>query len=174
LYQDLSQEKRKRGTMQAAEISKLENRLSVSRARLLASVADLDEPAWEWRPEDGRWSIRLTLAHVGIAHWGHLDVARHLAARLPVGLPQFDLDAWNEARVAERATWSRARILADMEQAQQETLSFVRSLEPGQLALTGAHPVLGETTVGQVLKIIAFHDGLHRRDVLRLLREMGG
>lgn len=159
--------------MQTGEIARIEAKVSTARAKLLATVDDLDEAVWEWRPEDGRWSIRLTLAHVGAAQWGHLDVARRLVAGKPVDLPDFDLDTWNEARVDERAEWSTAQVLADMEDVQQETLGFLQRLEPGQLAVAGMHPVFGDTTVAQVLRVIALHDGLHRRDILKLLREMG-
>jgi hypothetical protein len=61
-----------------------------------------------------------------------------------------------------------------MERVQQETLAFLHRLEPSQLAAVGTHPVFGKTTAGQVLRIMALHDGLHRRDILQLLRETDG
>ena len=160
--------------MQTDEISKIRDKAQAARTRLLATVEDLDAAAWEWRPEDGRWSVRLVLAHVGSAQWSHLEVARRLLAGQEVDLPGFDLDAWNEAHVAERADWPLERVLADLEAAHQATLALLDELDDEKLAVSGQHPALGEVSVGQILRVVGLHDGLHRRDVLSLRREMAG
>jgi uncharacterized damage-inducible protein DinB len=159
--------------MQADERNKIAERITSARAKLLATVEELDAAAWDWRPGDGRWSVRLTLAHVGEAQWSHLEVARRAIAGEPMDLPGFDLDAWNAAGVAERAAWPVDRILADLDAAQEATLAFLEELDAGQLAVTESHPALGEMSVGQALRIIAVHDGMHRRDIVKLLGEMG-
>ena len=154
------------------EIRQIEERLSSARSKLLATVEGLDEAAWDWQPGDGRWTVRLTLAHVGSAHWSHLYVARSVVAGKTINLPGFELDEWNEARVAERANWSPAQILADLQAAQEATFAFVARLDAEDLDARGGHPALGEVSAGQVLRVIALHDSLHRRDILKLLREM--
>ena len=143
-----------------------------ARKKLLGAVDGLDADAWEWLPGDGRWSVRLTLAHVGSAQWSHLEAARRLAAGHSLDIPGFELDAWNAAAVAERTGWTVDQILADLDAAQAETLAFLDGLGAEQLGLTGRHPALGEVTVAQVLRVISVHDGLHRRDVLKLWKEM--
>lgn len=160
--------------MQSEEMAKLKTKIQSARAKLLAVLDGLDEGAWEWRPGDGRWSVRLTVAHVGSAQWDHLEVVRRLLAGDPTAMPEFDLDTWNAASVAKRMDWLPDRILADLEAAHQETMALLDALDDGQLQVTGTHPALGRISVGQVLKIIALHDSLHRRDVLRLLREING
>ncbi len=159
--------------MQADEKTKIAERITSARAKLLAAVEGLEAAAWEWRPDDGRWSVRLTLAHVGEAQWSHLEVARRAVAGEPVDLPGFDLDAWNAAAVAERSAWPVDRILADLDAAQEATLVFLEELDADHLAVTESHPALGEMSVGQALRIIAVHDGMHRRDIVNLLGEMG-
>lgn len=154
------------------EVQKIKDKLTAARGKLLVVVEGLDRAQWDWQPDDGRWSVRLTLAHVGSAQWSHLEVARRLAAGETVDLPDFDLDAWNEANVAERADWSVDQVLADLEAAQQASFAFLDGLDAETLARTGAHPALGEMSVGQVIRVIGLHDGLHRRDLLRLLEEM--
>jgi uncharacterized damage-inducible protein DinB len=154
------------------EAEKIGEKLDVARSRLLAMAEDLDETQWNWQPGDGRWSVRLTLAHVGSAHWSHLEVARDLAAGAAVDLPGFELDAWNAARVAERADWSADQILADLAAAQRATAAFLAELDDAALNIRGTHPALGEVSVSQVLRIIGLHDNLHRRDVSALLQEI--
>lgn len=158
--------------MQTDETNKIEARIKDSRAKLLATVDGLDEAAWEWQPDDGRWSVRLTLAHVGSAQWSHLQVAKRLVAGESLDIPGFDLDAWNDTHVAQRADWSVEQVLADLDAAQQATLAFLPGLDAEQLTRTGAHPALGTVSVSQVLRVISVHDGMHRRDLLNLLREM--
>jgi uncharacterized damage-inducible protein DinB len=159
--------------MQADEKKKIAERITSARAKLLAAVEGLDAAAWEWRPDDGRWSVRQTLAHASEAQWSHLEVARRAVAGEPTDLPGFDLDAWNAAAVAERAEWPVDRILADLDAAQKATLAFLEELDAEQLDVTESHPALGEMSVGHALRIIAVHDGMHRRDIANLLEEMG-
>jgi hypothetical protein len=154
------------------EILKIKSKLQASRAKLLATVDGLDANAWEWRPADGRWSVRLILAHVGSAQWSHLEVAQRLVAGQPTAIPGFDLDEWNNARVAEREDWLVNQVLADLESAQQATLGFLETIDDQALVITGSHPALGEVTVAQVIRIIPIHDNLHRRDLLKLVREL--
>jgi hypothetical protein len=152
------------------EIRKIQSKLEASRAKLLATVDGLQAQAWEWRPADGRWSARLTLAHVGSAQWSHLEVAQRLVAGKPTAIPGFDLDEWNNTRVAEREDWSVDQVLADLEAAQQATIEFLEALDDETLLITGTHPALGEVSVAQVIRIIPIHDNLHRRDLLKLVR----
>jgi uncharacterized damage-inducible protein DinB len=154
------------------EVDQIEAKLVAARAKLLATVEGLDGPPWDWQPGDGRWSVRLTLGHVGSAHWSHLEVARRIIAGETLDLPGFELDAWNEARVAERADWTKEQVLADLQAAQEATFAFMAALDAEKLEARGAHPALGEVSVGQALRIIALHDSLHRRDILALRREM--
>ncbi|MGD8904185.1 MAG: DinB family protein [Anaerolineae bacterium] len=153
-------------------MDQIREKIRAARTKLLAVVEGLDEVAWDWQPGDGRWSARLTLAHVGSAHWSHLEVARGLVEGQTIDLPGFELNEWNEARVAERADWSPGEILADLNAAQDATLAFMAELEAKDLEARGVHPALGEVSAGQVLGVIALHDSLHRRDILKLLREM--
>ena len=101
-------------------------------------------------------------------------MARRVAAGEEMDMPGFDLDAWNAAHVAERADWPVERVLDDLEAAHLETLAFLAELDGEKLAISGSRPALGTVTVGQALRVIAVHDGLHRRDIVGLLAEMSG
>jgi uncharacterized damage-inducible protein DinB len=159
--------------MKADEKQEIVKRITGARAKLLAVVEGLEAAGWEWRPGDGRWSVRLTLAHVGEAQRSHLEAARRAIAGEPIDLPDFDLEAWNAAAVAKRDAWPVERVLADLDAAQDATLAFLEELDAEQLAVTESHPALGEMSVGKALRIIAVHDSMHRRDISKLLDEMG-
>jgi uncharacterized damage-inducible protein DinB len=158
--------------MQAVESAEIRRKIEAARTKLLAAVDGLDEEAWQWSPSQDRWSVRSTLAHVGSAQWSHLDVARRLLSGESTSFAGFDLDTWNNAQVSKRSEWSTERVLADLDAANAATLEMLDRLDSHDLAVTGTHPALGEVSVAQVLRIIAVHDGMHLRDVVRLLREM--
>ena len=75
--------------------------------------------------------------------------------------------------MAKRAEWSVEQVLADLHAAQEATFEFLEGLDAEGLAATGAHPALGEMSVGQILRVIGLHDNLHRRDLVQLRQEMG-
>lgn len=147
----------------------IREKIVTSRSRLLATVEGLASKSWDWRPPGGRWSVAETLAHVGAAQWSHLDVARRILAGEPTEIQEFDLDAWNSAAVAERRTWTAQQILQDLHAAGRETLRFLSTLGPDDLSAAGSHPALGAVSVAQVLRVVAIHDNMHRRDILALL-----
>lgn len=154
------------------EAQRIKDKLAAARLKLLEATDGLTGDGWAWQPSDGRWSIRLTLAHVGSAHWDHLEVARSVATGTEIEIPGFDLDAWNEAAVMQRLDWSVNQVLADLAAAEEATFAFLDGLDSQALERRGSHPALGEVTVDQVLRIIGLHDHLHRRDVLQLRQEM--
>jgi uncharacterized damage-inducible protein DinB len=158
--------------MTTDEINKIEDKVLAARSQLLAAAEGLDSEGWEWQPDDNTWSARMTLAHLGSAQWDHLQVVRRLISGEPTDLPDFDLDTWNAAAVAKRATWPVAQILADLEAAQEATLALLGHLDDEALAITGTHPAWGEVSVRQVLRIIPLHDNMHRRDILKLRKAM--
>ncbi|MFB0536845.1 MAG: DinB family protein, partial [Anaerolineae bacterium] len=122
-------------------------------------------------PGDGRWSIKETLAHLASAEGSHRQVAQDIAAGQTVDVPDFDLDAWNAARVAERRQRSIGQILEEMAAERQRTLSALQDLEDEAFDRQGLHPVLGETTVLKVFRIIPIHERWHLKDIRQLLEE---
>jgi uncharacterized damage-inducible protein DinB len=83
-------------------IQTLINQLTAAQEKILQTIRGLDEGALTWKPRDGRWSIKENLAHLASAEGSHRQVAQAIAVGQTVNLPDFDLDTWNAARVAER------------------------------------------------------------------------
>jgi len=146
-------------------------KLAAAREEILQTIEGLDEGALTWKPGDGRWSIRENLAHLASAEGSHRQVARTIAAGQTVDAPDFDLDTWNAARVAERRERSIDEILEEMAAERQRTLSALKDTENEALDRQGLHPALGETTVLKVFRIIPIHERWHLKDIRQLLEE---
>ena len=146
-------------------------KLAATREEILQTIEGLDEKALTWQPGDGRWSIKETLAHLASAEGSHRQVAQAIAAGQTVDVPDFDLDAWNAARVAERRQRSIGQILEEMAAERQRTLSALQDLEDEAFDRQGLHPVLGETTMLKVFRIIPIHERWHLKDIRQLLEE---
>lgn len=154
-------------------IQSLIKKLAAAREEILQTIEGLDEGALTWQPGDGRWSIQETLAHLASAEGSHRQVAQAIAAGQTVDLPDFDLDTWNAARVAERRERSMDEILEEMALERQRTMSALQDLEDEALDRQGLHPALGETTVLKVFRIIPIHERWHLKDIKQLLEERG-
>jgi uncharacterized damage-inducible protein DinB len=152
-------------------VQTLIDKLASTRGEILQTIVGLDEGVLTWQPGDGRWSIKETLAHLASAEGSHRQVAQAIAVGQTVDVPEFDLDAWNAAHVAERSQRSTDEILEEMSAERQRTLSALQDLEDEALGRQGLHPVLGETTVLKVLRIIPIHERWHLKDIQQLLEE---
>jgi len=142
-------------------VQTLINKLAATREEILQAIEGLDEGTLTWRPGDGRWSIKETLAHLASAEGSHRQVAQAIAAGQTVDVPDFDLDAWNAAQVAKRRQRSIDEILEEMAVERQRTLNALQDLENEALDRQGLHPALGEITVLKVFRIIPIHERWH-------------
>ena len=154
-------------------VQTLIDKLAATRKEILQTIEGLDEGALTWQPGDGRWSIKETLAHLASAEGSHRQVAQAIAAGQTVDMPDFDLDTWNAARVAERRERSMDETLEEMAAERQRTLSALQDLENEALDRQGLHPALGETAVLKVFRIIPIHERMHLKDIRQLLEEQG-
>jgi uncharacterized damage-inducible protein DinB len=152
-------------------VQTLIDKLASAREEILQTIEGLDEGALTWKPGDGRWSTKETLAHLASAEGSHRQVAQAIAAGQTVDVPDFNLDTWNAARVAERRQQSIEEILKEMAAERQRTLSVLQDLENEALDRQGHHPALGETTVLKVFRIIPIHERWHLKDIKQLLEE---
>ena len=154
-------------------VQTLIDKLAAAREEILQTIKGLDEGTLTWKPGDGRWSIKETLAHLASAEESHRQVAQAIAAGQTVDVPGFDLDTWNAARVAERRQQSIEEILEEMTTERQRTLSALQDLENEALDRQGPHPALGEITVLKVFRIIPIRERWHLKDIKQLLEEQG-
>ena len=161
------------GTQQDERKQRLQERLALGRESFLAAVAALDERelAEQVWADGGHWNGREMIAHVAYAESGMLMlIAATIEGKPPQADPAFDIDRYNEGRLRRAKDQMVPELLAQMETARQETLQRLDQASDAELDLPAYHPVIKETTVEGIFRVIAFHERMHAKD-LRTLHE---
>jgi hypothetical protein len=153
----------------AAPTDRIVSRMQATRQELLARIEGLDEAAFGWRPPEGGWSTRETLAHLVDAERAHRRFVQAVLAGQPVHLEGFDLDRWNEEHVARRAHQSVAEILEALHVERQATLDLLPTIPDDAWERQGDHPALGEVSLVQVIRIIGVHERQHLQEIRQRL-----
>jgi hypothetical protein len=158
-----------------ARKEQIKQRLSHQRQVLLEFLSGLDEAGWQTAvfPNDEEIDPPWTVA----------DLVRHLAdaeqsmTRLMVlirdggeGVPvDFDLNRWNNSRLAKNRQKSPAQVLAEMETNRAALFGFIDSLSADDLEKAGRHGRGTIMTIDQICILIAGHDKLHMADIKRAI-----
>lgn len=148
---------------------KLVPKMQATRDELLACINGLDQARLAWRPHEGGWSIRDTLAHLADAERAHRRFVQAVLAGRPIHLEGFDMHRWNEEHVARRAGQTIQEILDALRAERQETLAFIPTIPAGAWDKQGDHPALGRVSIRQVVRVIGVHERMHLKEIRHLL-----
>ncbi len=163
------------------EIESLVHKLNTGRARLWDAVRRLDASDLT-RPLDGDWSVQDILAHLAAAEALNVKFAKLMVTQdRPVQLKAFaqdypdyagpfSLDGFNAYLMDRLRVKSLAEVLDGLEATRTDTIAWVETLTPNDLARGGEHAVWGDQTVQGMLRILAFHDRFHTQDILKRVR----
>ncbi|MGE5139050.1 MAG: DinB family protein [Rudaea sp.] len=157
------------------ELEPIVGGLAENRVLLAEVFGPLSEEELNSKPRPGAYSGRETLAHLAGAERGMTQLARRMAAgenpRLKEG---YNNDYYNARQQEKRAGLTSDQLVAELDEARRELLSFMGSLGPGDLAKPGQHPVTGDTDVLGVLQIIRTHERDHIKEFQAWSAEMKG
>jgi hypothetical protein len=159
------------------DVAGIKKKLTDERARLLESFENLARETL-LRPfgEEG-WSIKDLLAHVAMAEAVNVKFAKlmvskdvphqlkELAGDYPELRGEFELDKFNAWMTERWRTKSLEQILAALNAAREDTLSWLDTLAPAQLERNGEHAAWGNLSVKGVFRILVIHDKFHRADI---------
>jgi hypothetical protein len=86
------------------------------------------------------------------------------------GSPEnFDLDAYNERKVAGLDSTVTEDLISRYTLLRSEFASLVRQMSQDDLAKTGRHPFLGVASLEDVVKLLYRHNQIHVRDIRRAI-----
>lgn len=157
----------------APSAEELKAKLNKERERLMTALADVDAEMAERRLQgtDGWTTIHDAMRHVASAEQSMLVVAQRTIAGTYKKIEDFDLNRFNARQVEKRAQQTWEETLTELSQVRAQTLAALEGWTAEQLGLATFHPVWGDTDIAGLIRIIAIHDGLHRKDV-ETLKEM--
>ncbi|HYI14922.1 MAG TPA: maleylpyruvate isomerase N-terminal domain-containing protein [Thermomicrobiales bacterium] len=100
---------------------------------------------------DGGWTARQVLAHLAGRAKGHQMLLSMATGASPGGFAGFDVNAWNQQIVDERAGRSRDELLQEFRQTHEALIENVRELPDGAFETLIPSPRGGEVALGDML-----------------------
>jgi hypothetical protein len=153
------------------ELDRIERRLTSEKERVLAYFDSLTDRDWDQQiyTTGSRWRARHLLAHFVSAERAFVVLLQVILAGGEGTPPGFDIDDFNESEVSGYDTSELQRLLEQFAAAREQVISLVQVMKPTDLQLTGRHPWFGDTTIGDMLKLIYRHNMIHLRDLRRAM-----
>jgi hypothetical protein len=122
------------------------------------------------RPEAaGKWSAVAIVQHLADSELILSVRARLILSEDRPPIRGFDQDLW-----AERFDYAGASLqlaLAELRAVREANLALWRRLGPAELGREGMHSERGPESLGHLLRLMAAHDLVHRRQIDRVLAE---
>lgn len=127
----------------------------------------------QWRAvmysEGSVWTVREVLAHFVSAESGMTRLVESILAGGPGSPEDFDLNAYNERKVASLKDASTDELLGQFTLLREKSAALAASLNPDDLTKTGRHPWLGMADIADILKMMYRHNQIHLRDIRRAI-----
>lgn len=146
-------------------------RLTSEGQKTAAFFEALSSEQWEQSlyTDGAGWTIRQVLAHFVTSEAGFQQIMENILSGGSGAPDGFDIDAYNEKKVAALGDDPPARLIEQFCLQRQMNADLVMTMTAADLLKTGRHPFLGITTMGEIIKLLYRHNQLHQRDIRRRL-----
>lgn len=138
-------------------------------ADLMAGLSEAQEVAPE---APGKWSIRQVVAHLADSELVGGFRFRMVLAHDAPELPGYDQDLWAE-RLRYQET-PAAVALEDFKTLRASTLRLLRRATPEDFQRVMRHTERGDESLEKMARLYASHDLVHRKQIQRIRRVVGG
>jgi len=124
------------------------------------------------RPEvPGKWSVSQVVQHLADSELVFGFRSRMILSEDRPALQGYDQDKWASLFRYDEA--SSASALAQLGILRKVNLAVLRRLGPAELERVGMHGERGPESLGHLMKLMAAHDLVHRRQIERVLVAVG-
>jgi len=149
----------------------LAERLKAEGEKTAAFFAALSADQWnlEVYTEGETWAVRNVLSHYLTAEKGFLKIFADIRQGGPGASEDFDIDRYNASQQKKTQDLSPAELLEQFLAVRAEMTAWVAGLDQADLEKPGRHPYLGQTTLGEMIKLIYRHNQIHARDLRKIL-----
>jgi uncharacterized damage-inducible protein DinB len=124
------------------------------------------------RPEaSGKWSVLQVLDHLTDSDMVFGQRLRFTVAEETPTIIGYDQDLW--AAKLRYGTADRDSLLAELGAFRTRNLRLLRDLTPAELERIGNHTERGPESVKHMIRLVAAHDLVHRRQIARIRTAFG-
>jgi len=118
-------------------------------------------------PLSSDWTLHDLLAHFVSSEIGRKELIIDVING-GIGAPQnFDIDAYNQQEVGKLSGNSHKYLLESFTRERAGLVKLVSALDSSDLERRGNDPYLGETSLGDMIKLTYRHPQIHLREVRR-------
>ncbi|MFY0698579.1 MAG: DinB family protein [Balneola sp.] len=163
------------------------NYLETTHANIVEAVKDLPEESFNYKPEDGGWSVSNALEHILLTETAFFGMAQGTLANDET-MSEKDLSAQDGVLIgmlANRGTkvktappfepsgkWSsKAEMLSELEKSRTKLVEFLSSTDADLRGHVTALP-FGDADVYQIMLLVAAHSQRHTFQMQEVLAEM--
>lgn len=150
---------------------RLAERLLAEGEKTAQFFRDLAPEAWDIAvyTEGATWTVLQVLAHFVASEDSMARLVRSIQSG-GGGTPEgFDLDGYNTRKVANLQAASPAELLELFAERRRVTAAMTLAMSPEDLARTGRHPFLGVAPIADIVKLMYRHNGIHLRDIRKVI-----
>ena len=130
------------------------------------------EPALRSPEAEGKWSAAQVVQHLADSELVLGFRMRMILTADRPALQGYDQDGWATRFRYADVPWSTA--LTQLDVLRTGNLTVLRSLDPADFERVGMHSERGAESLGHLMKLMAAHDLVHRRQIDRVLAAVGG
>ena len=135
-------------------------------AWLKKAIKGLSTEQLRTRETPRKWSILEVLGHLADTEVVYRYRMRMIVAEPGCRIVGYDQDAW--AKRLKYQEQDPALVMKEIEAVRGATLRWLRSLSETELDRAGEHDERGEESVRHIMKMVAGHDLLHRKQIERI------
>jgi len=151
--------------------SSLAAKLQTEGEKVRAFFAALEPHDWQSTvyAEDSAWTPRSILAHLITAERSFLKLFENVRQGSGGVSEEFSIDRFNASQQAKMSARTPADLLPQFVAIRAEMVAYVAALSGADLNVSGRHPALGMSTLGEMIKMLYIHNNMHLRDIKRAL-----
>jgi hypothetical protein len=149
----------------------LAERMRAEGEKTVVFFSSLSPESWEQTVySDGScWAVRQVLAHFVSTEAAIGRLIENIQAGGSGAPEDFDINAYNERKVASLSQVSPPDLLLQFDRFRQRNIEIVSKMAQADLARQGRHPFLGETELVEIIKLLYRHNQIHQRDIRKHL-----
>ena len=149
----------------------LAGRMRAEGEKTVEFFSAISTDSWEQTiyTDGSSWAVRQILAHFVSTEAAFGRLIQNIQAGGHGAPDDFDINAYNERKVASLGPVSPPELLHQFDRFRQRNIEMVSKMSQADLARQGRHPFLGKTELVEIIKLLYRHNQIHQRDIRKYL-----